>query len=873
MYRNAVYNGRNQSVTIFSWDENGKRISFESTFHPYLYIEDPRGDKTSIYGTKVKKRSFNTAYERNKFLTDSGIKRVYENLPASQQFLVDCYWQDNEKEEFSKFPIKVVYIDIETFSPENFPNTEDPTHPINVITCYDSLSEKFFTFGTKPYTPKDSNVIYKYCKSERELFTSFIEYLEEDYPDILSGWNCEGFDFPYIINRCERILGEEYVKRLSPLSNVYFRPIRGKFGKEMNRYYINGISCIDYMDIYRKFCMIMRESYKLDSIAEIELGENKIDYGDMDLATLADKDWDTFVDYNIHDVRLLVKLEEKLQYISLLRMLAYVGLTTYEGALGSVSLLTGAMCIKARHNNEVMSTFVRNEKEGTNPGAYVSEPLRGFQQCFATFDAASLYPSVMMSLNMSPETKIGRFAKNEKGNFEIYHISGKTFELTPEKFSKFLKEEKCCMSRANILFTQKKRGIVPQFLDEYFQRRVETKKQLRAVDSRLSGQRVLLGQLRERLSPESRIKEVEAEIKRLKYEKQFLDTKQLIIKITINSLYGVFGNKQASFGDDDIASSVTLTGQAIIKQSNDIIREFIKSDIPDLTEREYNDIIIYNDTDSNFVSIVPYVNRNIFKFNDDTIITEDTYNKLSQIEDHLNTNINIWAKKKLLSIDNRFNFKREKICDVGIFLQKKRYALRILDDEGKKGSKFKYTGVEVVRSTMPNAIKPFAKDIIEAMLMTRSLKDTNTILNKTYDVFKGLSYEEIAFVMGIKGYDKYASKCKDLNLPKGMPIHVKSAYYHNYMMKSVLKNNKTELITSGDKIRYVYLDTPNKYNIECIGFKYNFPDEFRDLFKVDYERMFEKILFQSISRFYDAVNWQIRKPTDNVRTELFDLFS
>jgi DNA polymerase elongation subunit (family B) len=856
MYRNAVYNGTNQTVTLFTWDEDGNRIVREATHEPYIYVEDPKGDKSSIYDTKVRKRSFRNSYERNKFINDSGIKRVYENLQAMQQYLIDTYWQDNEKEEFTKFDIKTTFIDIETYSVDGFPDVDNPTHTVNAITCYDSLTKMYNTFGLKPCGYKQEDVIYTHCSDECELFIKFIEYIEEDFPDILSGWNSEFFDIPYILNRCERILGEEYTQRLSPLKRVTHRVIRGKFGNEQKRYYIDGVSCIDYLDIYKKFCYTMRETYKLDAIAEIELGENKIDFGDTDLATLSDTDWDKFIEYNIHDVRLLVMLEEKLQYISLLRMLAYVGLTTFEGALGSVSLLTGAMTIKARLGGRVMSTFVRTQKSGKNPGAYVSTPNRGFQTSICTFDAASLYPSVMMSLNMSPETKVGRFEKNAEGNFEIYHTSGKMIVLPPDKFAKFIKAEKCCLSKANIIFTQKKRGIVPLFLDDYFQRRQEIKKKLFNVEKELRS-----------ADPSSR----EASI--LKDRVSRMDTKQLVIKILINSLYGVFGNKHASFGDDEIASSVTLTGQAIIKQSNTIIEDYIANEISDLTSAEKDKVIIYNDTDSCFISIQPYVDRGMVTFSTDGVVHETAYKKLNEIESDLNNNINKWVKSKLLSVDPRFNFKREKICDVGCFLQKKRYVLRILDNEGVKVNKFKYTGVEVVRSTMPNTIKPYAKHIIETMLESKSLHETNKLLNEAYDKFKTLTPSEIAFVTGIKNYEAYAGKCKGLQTVKGMPVHVKSAYYHNFINKEIGINNKIEDISSGDKIRFVYLQKPNKYNIESIGFKYSYIPEFDDLFDVDYEKMFEKILFNTISRFYESVDWQIRKPTDNVQTELFDLFS
>ena len=199
--------------------------------------------------------------------------------------------------------------------------------------------------------------------------------------------------------------------------------------------------------------------------------------------------------------------------------------------------------------------------------------------------------------------------------------------------------------------------------------------------------------------------------------------------------------------------------------------------------------------------------------------------------------------------------------------------MHILDDEGIKENKFKYTGVEVVRTTMPNAIKPYAKKIIETMLSTQSLKETNKVLYETYDIFKTLSPEQIAFVMGVKGYEKYAVQCKQFTTCKGMPIHVKSAYYYNEMLDILETGNKYEKLSSGDKVRYLYIQQPNKYRLDTIGFKYEFPEELGSIFKVDYEKMFEKILFQGIERFYNSVSWPIRKPANNVQTELFELFA
>ena len=853
MYRNAVYNSSEQSIKLFTWDEDGKRVMNTVSCSPYLYVDDPRGEKTSIFGTKVRKRVFSTAYDRYKFVNSSGIKRLYENLPAEQQYLIDVFCTENETPEFTKLPLKITYIDIETYSVGSFPNIDDPTHVVNVITCYDTLNKQYYTFGLKPYVNTSSNVTYIHCKNERELFIKFIEYIADDYPDVITGWNIVGFDIPYIVNRCERILGEDYVRMLSPLGKVHYRMFMGKFGREQKRYFLDGISVIDYLDIYRRFCLKLRESYKLDAIGELELGQRKVDYGDIDLATLSDTDWQTFVNYNIQDVNLVIKLEDKLQYISLLRMLSCVGLTTLEGAMGTLSVINGALAIKARARGEVISTFIRSEKAGQNPGAYVAVPKKGFKTNVVSFDANSLYPNVMISLNLSPETKIGKIEKTNAGNINIYHVSGKCFELTPAAFNTYIKQEQCAVTKAGFLFTQKKRGIIPEFLDYYYNERVTVKE--------------LLYKAKKQLSETAKNTPAYTE---LQYEVERLNTKQMVIKVLVNSCYGYMGNKQAPIGDDDIASSVTLTGQAIIKQAGKLLQDYIKINFNITDEHVLNESWVYSDTDSLYFSLGCI--EHIISLKNNEKISDQFYSEVEKIENYLNTEITKWSKTALRTIDSRFVFKRECIADVGLFLQKKRYVLHILDDEGLKVNKFKYTGVEVVRTTMPNAIKPYAKQIIETMLMSQSLKKTNDILTEAYNAFKGLPAEDIAFVMGIKGYEKYASKCTDFSIASRTPIHVKAAYLHNHINKLLNISTKYEEINSGDKIRYVYVQTPNKYGIDVIGFKYTFPEEYINILKIDYEKMFEKILYSSIERFYDSVSWQIRKPSDNVTCELFDLF-
>lgn len=484
-YRNIFYDPYEKCINLFTWDKEGNRIKVKTSYEPYLYVEG-NGEYESIFGTKLIKKTFRTQYDRYKYIKNTGIKRVFENHPPVQQYLIDTFWKVNETPDFSINPIKVIFLDIETYSPDSFPQTDDPTHTVNVITCYDSLNNHYHTFGLGEFDNKDSDVTYVKCPSERDLFIKFIEYIEEDYPDIISGWNSDLFDIPYILNRCTRILGEEWTNRLSPGGRVYSRSIRGQFGQEQTRWYIEGISLIDYLDVYKRFSMGLKESYKLDAIGEAELGEKKVDIGNMNLATLSDKDWQTFVEYNIQDVRLLTKLEEKLKYTELIKMLAYVGLTTFEAAMGSLSVINGATAVTSRKRNQCIPSFIRNDTTGKNPGAYVGEPLKGFKENIISFDANSLYPNVMISLNMSPETKVGKIEDKNNKEIVIRNTSGKVYTLTHEKFIEFCKKEEIAISKANVLFTQKEKGVMPEILDFYYNKRVEVKKELTEYKQQLA---------------------------------------------------------------------------------------------------------------------------------------------------------------------------------------------------------------------------------------------------------------------------------------------------------------------------------------------------------------------------------------------------
>ena len=871
MYRNAVYDPANQSMRLFTWNDKGERISADVTYEPYFYYEDPNGrDGTSLFDTPLTKKTFRTSYERG---IETGqyvnrrsgnkrapTKRVFENLKPETQFLIDQFWTEYDKPEFTQYPLKIWFLDIETYSPGEFPNPSKAKDPINVITIYDTIEEHFYTWGTKPYKNNDKDVTYKYCKNERVLLLKFVEHMQKDYPDIITGWNSDFFDIPYIIRRVEKLLGADYVSKLSPANHlkdpVYSRVFPGEFFQDKERFYIKGLSCIDYLDVYKNFTQGLRESYKLDAIAKLELGEQKVDYGNTNLSSLADEDWQTFVEYNIQDVRLLAKLEDKLSYMALVRMLAYVGLVPMESALGTITVVTGAAVIQARKDGKIVPTFVRDSNHEKYEGAYVSEPTRGFQDAIVSFDANSLYPNTMITLNLSPETKIGWLENVNDKTVTVKHVNGKDYVLTHSKFAKFIEKEKIAVTKAKVLFTQKQKGIFPKIADNYYDKRVQVKREL--------------DRLREKLAE---MDNSHPDYKKLSADANRLHIKQLTIKILINRIYGYFGNRRATLGDPDITRSITLTGQAVIKESNRILRKYVQ----DMTkfsddEMKARDPVLYNDTDSVYITIKDILKtKGIDLLNRNGRVSKETHAVVKDIVSHLNSNVLKWSKKATNTIDSRFVFKRESICDVGMFLQKKRYVLHILDDEGIPVNKFKYTGVEVVRSTIPGPVKPYVKKIIETMIMTRSQPETNTLLNESYDIFKSLPIEDISFISGCSKYTAYAEKCDEFKMCKGMPIHVKSAYAYNLLLGKLNLEGIYEKISAGDKVRYMYINQPNKYGLNTIGYKYYYPKEFETIFQPNIDLMFEKVIYKIIERFYDSVNWQCRKPGQQFQTDLFEL--
>lgn len=847
MYRSACYNPFNESVFLRTWTEDGHRIDTEIPFRPYLYLEkEGSTDALSIFKTSLVKKQFRNSIERRKFVQNSANKRIFHNLGPEQQFLIEMYKDQNDNPNFSQFPLKVFLLDIETYSPNAFPTPEKAADPINLITVYDTLTKSTHTWGLKEkYISTLPNCIYHRCKDEQDLILQFVDFWKSDYPDISSGWASSTFDFPYIINRFAKVFGDDFVKQLSPVGNVRGRKVFTDMGKEVTLWSIGGVALIDYLDLYKTFSPGEKESFKLDYIASIELGEGKTAYNATSLAELADTDWKLFVDYNIQDVHLLVKLEEKLKFLEIARMLSYKGCTNFEAALGKVAIVTGAVSIQAAKQGMIIPTFPNELEREAFEGGFVREPERGLQKAIVSFDVNSLYPNTIITLNISPETKIGKIITgdldDDTNDIVVKLVSGKTHTLNTKKFKQFLRNEKIALSKAGVLYSQKSKGVLPNLIDRVYGERVEAKKMLQKYKSIKN--------------------KTEEDLKKISY----YNNVQAAIKVLLNSMYGVTSNKHSSMMDLDHASSITATGQYVVKAGAEILDKFVQGKYGLTTS-----ITKYSDTDSEYVSIQPILDKlQIPLVLSDKQLNPKVHEIVDELDKIVNTEILDWARQELFSTDPRYVFKREVISDVGIFLQKKRYVLHVLDEEGVAVDKFKYTGIELARSTTPKKVKKFIEKIIKTALLTEDVKQTNKAYQEGYNEFQKLDPNDVAARTSINNLEKYAEGASLYKFNQATPSHVKGAIAYNILIKDLKINDKFEEIQAGQKVKKLYC-AKNKYGLDAITYVSELPKEFG--LKPDWDRMFNKLVTQPTERLYEAIGWRLPEIGKEVQTDLFDMF-
>lgn len=862
-YRNLYYDNKSSTMHMWSWDTQGNRQKYEMTFEPYLYVETDSTvdyDALSVYNTKLKKITFPNEFERRRFVERTR-HRLFFNLQPEQQFLISVF-KDTSIEDIVSNQLRVFMLDIEVYSPDEFPEAHEAKHPINIISVYDSADKKFRVWGASAfdktkvsevlakksqYVIDPNDIVYVHCLTEKQLLSEFLKFWERNYPDCVSGWNLDGFDIPYIVNRLNNVLGDMTANRLSPVRRLYAKhDAVNMFRNTVTKWTIRGVTTLDYMELYQSFSREKPDSMRLGDIATKELGVGKIDYIANDLAKLADTDWSTFVAYNIQDVNLLVLLDVKLRFIQLARFLAAKGFAPIQSALGKIVIISGALAVQGLKQNKIFSTAKTDpNNRGEYAGGYVMEPKVGFLRDVITYDANSLYPNTIITLNISQETKVGKIISRDDKGILFKSTRGTSHTLTHDQFEEFVTKHKIAISKADVLYTQAFKGIIPEFIEGFYQERVDVKKELFKINQQLAGM--------DKKDPARPA---------LKQRAENLDMIQWSIKIFLNSIYGNFANPFSPLFDLDGASSITLTGQAVIKQAAIIGPQYTA--VPGLSVET-----VYGDTDSaNFRFITDDDGPVITK---DGKVTDRGLEIAADLTTFLNKEINSWAISTLRTTDPRLIFKRENICDVAIYIAKKRYIFHIVNTEdGINTDKIKFVGVELARSSFSAQCKAITKRLVTDLIKTGDKVATNRNILDAFKEFKALPIDDIAFRTSLKDLEKYQQKADGFQVEKGTIQHAKGAILYNEMIKTLNLASKYQPITSGNKVKLVYI-SPNPYKIDVLCYNETFPVEFG--LEIDYIRMFEKCVTPTIESIYETAGWNMPDMRYGDATDVFDFFS
>ena len=829
MYQNIFTTWTKKGPVLHIWDDERGYLVIKHD--RYAYAKSSTGKHTSIFGDKLKRiRKWDEEEQDNLFEAD---------IHPEMRTLIDLYVDSDEPSRGHR----VVFFDIEVEMKGGFPNKDNPIQALTSISLYDKTSDQMYALVWDPHNKftklKDDSVEVQCYETEYELIQGFLLLMSMLNPTIVSGWNTDLFDIPYLFNRMRLVVGEEMAKSLSPINQIMYREAQGI-------YKIAGVSSLDYLKLYRKFSMGDRPSYALDAIGELEVGMKKIKY-EGTLQDLYEQDITKYVEYNIRDVELLKQLDEKLGYIETARALCHKGHIPYENIYTQSQILDGAMLTYLKRRNIVapskkIANSANYSGEGRKhiSGAFVKEPQAGLHEWVFDIDATSMYPSIIMSLNISPETKRGkviewdankRYSEPNK-KWSVIKQNGKSTSMSGDQLTDHLEKNNYSLSANGIMYSQKYKGVLGSILKEWFEERVSYKKKR---DEYLNEGDTVRG--------------------------DFYDRRQYVQKILLNSLYGVQALPTFRFHDLENAEATTSTGQAIIKFAEKAGNQYYNKELG-----EEKDWCVYIDTDSLFFSAKPLVMKrqpNI-DTNDIDMMVGQTISVCKEFQDYVNKGLHVFAKKACNLNQHGFTFKQEVVGRAGLFITKKRYGMWLVDKEGHRVDKLDVKGMDIIRSNFPEGFKSLLSDVLMKIL---KLDEKNNVDDTILDYEKKvtmLPLELIAMQTGVKGIPKYTTK--DGQPAKGCPVHVRGAINYNFLLSQMGLDSKIEPIKSNEKIFWVYLKQ-NPYGFNNISFKKeDNPKEIEEFIKsyVDSKKNFHKAVNNKIEAFYGALNWTL--PVDSVNT-------
>jgi len=803
--------------------ENGKRFETRDEFFPTLFVKTKKDSKyKTLSGEAVEPINPGTVKDCREFYKKydevDGFE-IYGNDRYIYQYISEKYPEDEIKFDITN--IKLVTLDIEVASEQGFPDVESCSEEILAITIQDYTTKEIVTWGVKPFNNKQSNVTYYHCPSEYELLNSFINYWMVDVPDVVTGWNIQLYDIPYICKRLNRVLGEKLMKRFSNWGLVTEGEIYIN-GRKHTTFDVGGLTQLDYLDLYKKFTYKAQESYRLDYIAEVELGQKKLDHSEFD--TFKDfytQGWQKFIEYNIVDVELVDRLEDKMKLIELALTMAYDAKVNYADVFYQVRMWDNIIYNYLKKRNIIIPPRNKSQKNEKYAGAYVKEPIPGKYDWVVSFDLNSLYPHLIMQYNISPETlleerhptaTVDRILNNEI-NFEMY------------------KDYAVCANGA--MFRKDIRGFLPELMEKMYQDRVIFKKKMIAAKKEYE---------------KTKNKELVKEIARC-------NNIQMAKKISLNSAYGAIGNQYFRYYKLENAEAITLSGQVSIRWIENKMNQHLNK----ILKTDGVDYVIASDTDSIYLNLGPLVER-VYEGREKT--TESIVSFLDKIcqmefEKYIESSYQELAEY-VNAYDQKMQMKRENIADRGIWTAKKRYILNVWDSEGVRYEepKLKMMGIEAVKSSTPAPCRKMIKDALKLMMIGTE-DDVIEFIENARKEFKSLPPEQISFPRSASDVQKYSST-SDIYI-KGTPIHVRGALLFNHYIKQNKLNNKYSLIQNGEKIKFVYLKKPNSIYENVISFIQEFPKELNLDKYIDYELQFEKAFLEPLKIILDSIGWNVEK--------------
>ena len=823
---------------------NGVRFTKRAEFSPTLFVRAKTKEESihrSLFGEPLQPIEFEDNNAAKEFIqtygkvdnfpiygqTNYGYQYITRNYPGEIQ------WDITQ--------LNIQTIDIETSAEHGFPDVHNPIEEVLLITVKNLVTRQIITFGCGEFDDKSEEItklreqgnkfLYVKCDNEHDLIETFLRFYSENYPDIITGWNCDLFDIAYLISRVERLFCSDedstMKKKFSPWGLVRRKTVT-IMGREHVSYDITGVAIIDYIDLYKKFTYTRRESYKLDFIGEVELGIKKLDNPYETFREFYVKDWQKFVEYNVRDVEIVDALERKMKLIELILTMAYDAKCNFNDVFSQVRTWD---CILYNHlHDKNIQIPQKKENQGRQiEGAYVKEPRPGQYDWVVSFDATSLYPSIIMQYNQSPETLINGVVKDTT----VRGLLDNKYNLDE------LKQDDYCMTANGYCYTREKQGLFPEIVQKFFDDRQRYKKLMIAAEKEYE----------------------QTKNPKLKNDISKFNNFQMARKIQLNSLFGAMGNEYFRYYDARIAEGITMTGQFIIQEVGKALNDYLNK----VVGTNGHDYSFYSDTDSCYISLDPLVRKYYGNLDRDKLI--DVLDKIC--EEKITETINK-SCDKLADYTNAFQkkivFKREAIAERGLWVAKKRYALNVYDNEGVryKDPKLKVMGLEIVRSSTPAPVRESLKEAVRLCLTT----DESTLqkfIEHTRVLFNNMEPEEIAFPRSVNGLVKYTSRADIYG--KGTPMHVRGALMYNHLLEKHKLTMKYEAIQEGEKIKFLYLKEPNTISENCIAFIGKIPKEL-DIHKyIDYNTMFEKSFLEPLKQIVEGLGWN----TEPVAT-LEDLF-